>query len=186
VLDRVHLTPRILQAIEGDAIAGVRGEMNALVESLVSQDFVGEAEVNKRESVGVYKGSPKSWQPLGEKRQNRLNRFTDRLNRFPPGRSRFTNVLSRRLDRIQNQLSQEKFRLNRFPKNICNDFSDSSDCQTGQSRDGRGTVPKPVEPVSKAETQVLNILKRTKVELLWEVKMVFLKGIHDLEKCSLR
>jgi hypothetical protein len=68
VLDRVHLTPRILQAIEGDAIAGVRGEMNALVESLVSQDFVGEAEVNKRESVGVYKGSPKSWQPLGEKR----------------------------------------------------------------------------------------------------------------------
>jgi hypothetical protein len=70
VLDRVHLTPRILQAIEGDAIAGVRDEMNALVESLVSQDFVGEAEVIKRESVGgVYKGSPKSWQPLGEKRQ---------------------------------------------------------------------------------------------------------------------
>jgi hypothetical protein len=53
--------------IEGDAIAGVRGEMNALVESLVSQDFVAEAGVNKRESVGVYKGSPKSWQPLGEK-----------------------------------------------------------------------------------------------------------------------
>jgi hypothetical protein len=76
--------------------------------------------------------------------------------------------------------------LNRFPKNICNEFSDSSDCQTGQSRDGRGTVLKPVEPVSKAEKQVLNILKRTKVELLWEVKMVFHKGIHDLEKCSLR
>jgi hypothetical protein len=53
--------------IEGDAIAGVKGEMNALVESLVSQDFVGEAEVHKRESVGVYKGSPKSWQSLGEK-----------------------------------------------------------------------------------------------------------------------
>jgi hypothetical protein len=67
VLDRVHLTPRILQAIEGDVIAGVKGEMNALVESLVSQDFVGGAEVNERESEGVYKGSPKSWQPLGEK-----------------------------------------------------------------------------------------------------------------------
>jgi hypothetical protein len=38
--------------IEGDVIVGVRGEMNALVESLVSQDFVGEAAVNKRESVG--------------------------------------------------------------------------------------------------------------------------------------
>jgi hypothetical protein len=48
VLDRVHLTPRVLQTIEGDVIAGVRGEMNALVESLVSQDFVGEAEVNNR------------------------------------------------------------------------------------------------------------------------------------------
>jgi hypothetical protein len=52
---------------------GVRGEMNALVESLVSQDFVGEVEVNKRvrERVcvggGVYKGSPKSWQPFGRK-----------------------------------------------------------------------------------------------------------------------
>jgi hypothetical protein len=29
--DRVHLTPRALQMIEGDAIAGVKGEMNALV-----------------------------------------------------------------------------------------------------------------------------------------------------------
>jgi hypothetical protein len=67
MFDRVHLTPRVLQMIEGDAIAGVNGEMNALVGSLVSQDFVGEAEVNERESEGVYKGSPKSWQPLGEK-----------------------------------------------------------------------------------------------------------------------
>jgi hypothetical protein len=37
--------------IEGDAIAGVRGETNALVESLVSPDFMGEAGVNKRERV---------------------------------------------------------------------------------------------------------------------------------------
>jgi hypothetical protein len=53
--------------IEEDAIASVKAGMNALVGSLVSQDFVGEAEVNERESVGVYKRSPKSWQPLGEK-----------------------------------------------------------------------------------------------------------------------
>jgi hypothetical protein len=46
--------------IEGDAIAGVKGEMNALVGSFVSKDFVGEAEVNERECEGVYKGSPKS------------------------------------------------------------------------------------------------------------------------------
>ena len=58
--DRVHLTPRVLQMIEGDAIAGVKGGMNALVGSLVSEDFVGEAEVNERECEGVYKGSPKS------------------------------------------------------------------------------------------------------------------------------
>jgi hypothetical protein len=167
VLDRVHLTTRILQAIEGDAIAGVRGEMNALVESLVSQDFVGEAEVNKRESVrGYIKDPPKAGSRWEKRGKNRLNQFSDRLNRFPPGRSRFTNLLSRRLDRIQNRLSRETFRLNRFSQKICNDFSDSSDCQTGQSRDGRGTVPKsvepvsgPVEPVSRAENQVLNILK---------------------------
>jgi hypothetical protein len=118
--------------IEGDAIAGVRGEMNALVESLVSQDFVGEAEVNKRESVrGYIKDPPKAdsrWEKRGK----------NRLNRFPPGRSRFTNLLSRRLDpkrsattfltaltvrqvragmaeeQSQNRLNRFQDRLNRF------------------------------------------------------------------------
>jgi hypothetical protein len=68
VLDRLHLTPRILQTIEGDAISGVRGELNALVWRLVSQEIMERAEVNEeRERVwGVFKGSPKSWQPLGE------------------------------------------------------------------------------------------------------------------------
>jgi hypothetical protein len=142
---------------------------------------------------GYIKDPPKAGSHWEKRGKNRLNRFSDRLNRFPPGRSRFTNLLSRRLDRIQNRLSWEKIRLNRFSQKICDDFSDSSDCQTGQSRDGRGTVSKlvelvsgPVESVSRAEKQLLNILKRTKVELLWEVKMVFLKGIHDLEKCSQR
>jgi hypothetical protein len=108
---------------------------------------------------GYLKDPPKAGSHWEKRVENRLNRFIDWLNRFPPGRSRFTDLLSRRLDRIQNRLSREKFRLNRFPKNICNDFPDSSDCQTGQSRDDRGAVPKPVEPVSKAEKQVLNILK---------------------------
>jgi hypothetical protein len=30
-LDRLHLTPRVLQTIEGDAISSVRGELNTLV-----------------------------------------------------------------------------------------------------------------------------------------------------------
>jgi hypothetical protein len=94
--------------IEGDAIAGVRGEMNALVERLVSQDFVGEAEVNKRECGGYIKDPPKAGSRWEKRGKNRLNRFSDRLNRFPPGRSWFTNLLSRRLDRIQNRLSREK------------------------------------------------------------------------------
>jgi hypothetical protein len=155
---------------------------------------VGEAEVNKRKRVrGYIKDPPKASSRWEIRDKNQLNWFLDRLNRFPPGRSRFTNLLSRRLDRIQNRLSWEKFRLNQFSQKICNDFSDSSNCQTGQSRDGRGTVPKPVElvsgpveSVSRAEKQLLNILKRTKVEFLWELKMVFLKGIHYLEKCSRR
>jgi hypothetical protein len=46
----------------------MRGELNALVWRLVSQEIVERAEVNEeRESVGgVFKGSPKSWQSLGE------------------------------------------------------------------------------------------------------------------------
>jgi hypothetical protein len=147
--------------IEGDAIACVKGEMNALVGSLVSQDFVGEVEVNERVSVrGYIKDPPKAGSRWEKRSKNRLNRFSDRLNRFLPGGSRFTDLLSRRLDRFQNRLSIGKFRLNQFSKKICNDFSDSSDCQTGQSRDGRGTVPKsvepvlgPVEPVFRAETK---------------------------------
>jgi hypothetical protein len=67
VFDRVHLTPRILQAIQEDAIAGVRGEMNALVESLVSQDFVGDTEVNKRESVGGIQRIPQKLAAIGRK-----------------------------------------------------------------------------------------------------------------------
>jgi hypothetical protein len=45
--------------------------MNALVESLVSQDFVGEAEVNKRESVRGYIKDPSKagsrWEKRGKK-----------------------------------------------------------------------------------------------------------------------
>jgi hypothetical protein len=109
---------------------------------------VGEAGVNERESVrGYIKDPPKAGSRWEKRSKNRLNRFSDRLNLFLPGGSRSTDLLSRRLDRFQNRLSKEKFRLNWFSKKICSDFSDSSDCQTGQSRDGRGTVPKPVEPV---------------------------------------
>jgi hypothetical protein len=90
--------------------------MNALVESLVSQDFVGEAEVNERESVrGYIKDPPKASSRWEKRSKNRLNRSSDRLNRFLPGGSRFTNLLSRRLDRFQN-------RLNRFSQKICSDF----------------------------------------------------------------
>jgi hypothetical protein len=109
VLDRVHLTPRILQAIEGDVIAGVKCKMNALVESLVSQDFMGGAEVNERESVrGYIKDPPKAGSRWEKRSKNRLNRFSNQLNRFLPGGSRFTILLSRRLDRFQNRLSRGK------------------------------------------------------------------------------
>jgi hypothetical protein len=111
---------------------------------------VGGAEVNERERVceGYIKDPPKASSRWEKKSKNRLNRFSDRLNRFLPGGSRFTNLLSWRLDRFQNRLSKGKIRLNRFSKKICSDFFDSSDYQTGQSRGGRGTAPKPVEPVS--------------------------------------
>jgi hypothetical protein len=80
----------------------------------------GESRSNEEIECGGYLKDPPKASSRWEKRaKNRLNRFTNRLNRFPPGRSRFTDLLSRRLDRIQNWLSREKFRLNRFLKNIC-------------------------------------------------------------------
>jgi hypothetical protein len=123
-LDRLHLTPRVLQTIEGDAISGVRGELNALVWGLASQEFMERAKVNEeRECEGYIRDPPKAgrrWEKLTE---NRLNR----LNRFPPGGFRFTEGLSRRLDRPQIRLSQAKIRLNRFSKNLHATFSDRID-----------------------------------------------------------
>jgi hypothetical protein len=81
-LDRLHLTPRVLQSIEGDAILGVGGGLNALVWELVSQEFMERAEVNEERVWGVYKRAPKSWWPFGNPDWNRLNQF---WNWFPPG-----------------------------------------------------------------------------------------------------
>jgi hypothetical protein len=124
VLDRLHLTLRILQTIEGDAISGVRGELNALVWRLVSQEIMEGVEVNEeRERVGGYlKDPPKVGSHWEKWTKNRLNRFLNRLNRFPPGSSRFTEVLSRRLDRPQIRLSRTQIRLNWFLKNSAHDF----------------------------------------------------------------
>jgi hypothetical protein len=153
----------------------------------------GESRSNEERVWGVFKGPTKSWQPLGEKSRKLVEPV------YRPVELVSTRKISvhwhtqpeTRPD--PKPIEPGKILVEPDSQNICNDFSDNSDYQTGQSRDGRGTVQKPVEPVlgpvepvSKAEKQVLNILKWTKVELLWEVKMVFLKGIHDLEKCSLR
>lgn len=78
---------------------------------------MGEAEVNERESVrGYIKDPPKAGSRWEKKSKNRLNWFSDRLNRFLSGGSRSTELLSRRLDRFQNRLSKRKFRFNRFSK----------------------------------------------------------------------
>jgi hypothetical protein len=75
-LDRLHLTPRVLQTIEQDAISGVRGELNALVLELVSQEFVERAEVNEdRECEGYIKDPPKAGSRWEKWTQNWLNRF---------------------------------------------------------------------------------------------------------------
>jgi hypothetical protein len=69
-----------------------------------------------RERVwGYLKDTPKAG--------SRWEKWTkNRLNRFPPGSSRFTEVLSRRLDRPQIRLSRTQIRLNRFLKNSAHDF----------------------------------------------------------------
>jgi hypothetical protein len=72
------------------------------------------------ECEGYIKDPPKAgscWEKLTE----------NRLNQFPPGGFRFTEGLSRRLDRPQIRLSRAKIRLNRFSKNPHTTFSDRID-----------------------------------------------------------
>jgi hypothetical protein len=116
----------------------VRGELNALVLRLVSQEFMERAEVNEeRESEGYIKDPLKAGSCWEKWTQNRLNRFLNRLNQFPLGSSRFTEGLSRRLDRPQIRLSRTKIRLNRFSKTLHTTFSDRIDWQTGRSESDR-------------------------------------------------
>jgi hypothetical protein len=133
-----------------------------------------------RERVwGVFKGSPKSWQPLGEKSQKPVEPICKPVEPVSTRKNSVYWSTQPETRPDSKPVELKKIRLNRFSKKSAHDFSDNSDCQTGQSSGGRETVQKPVEPVSvlvesvsETEKQVLNILKWTKVELLWGVKMV--------------
>jgi hypothetical protein len=65
---------------------------------------------------GVFKGSPKSWQSLGEKDQKLVEPVLKSVEPVSTRGSRFTDLLSRRLDRTQNRLSRAQIRLNRVSK----------------------------------------------------------------------
>jgi hypothetical protein len=114
----------------------------------------------ERECGGYLKDPPKAGSRWEEWTKNRLNRF-------PPGGSRFTELLSRRLDRTQNRLSWAQIWLNRFSKkSLHTTFLTAFDCRTGRTEVAEETVQKPVEPVScpvepvfETEEQVLIKLK---------------------------
>jgi hypothetical protein len=172
-LDRLHLTPRILQAIEGDAILGVRCEFNALVWSLVSSEIMETTGVMKRECVGVFKGSPKSWQPLGEKDQKPVEPISTRKISVHWSTQPETRPDSKSIE-LGKHLVEPVFK-----KYLHTTFLTAFDCQTSRTEVAEETVQKPVEPVSglvepvfETEEQVLTNLKWTKVELLWGVKVV--------------
>ena len=71
-------------------------------------------------------------------------------------------------------------------------FLTAFDCQTGQNRGGRETVQKPIEPVSVPVEPVFETeasFDKSEVNqggTFVGSKSGFSKGIHDLEKCSLR
>jgi hypothetical protein len=120
-------------------------------------------------------------------------RAKNRLNRFPPGRTRFTNLLSWRLDRTQNRLSRGKSGWTGFQKKICtwlfwqlwlSDWSeqrwqrnspetDWTDFRSGWTgfRGWRASFEH--FEVNKGGTLVGS-------------ESGYSRGIHDLEKCSLR
>jgi hypothetical protein len=76
----------------------------------------------ERECGGYLKDPPKAGSRWEKRAKNRLNQFVNRLNRFPPGRTRFTDLLSRRLDRTQNQLSWKKSGWTGFQKSLHTTF----------------------------------------------------------------
>jgi hypothetical protein len=135
-----------------------------------------------RERVwGVFKGSPKSWQPLGEKDRKPVEPV---LKPVEPVSTRGflvhwstqpeTRPDSKSVEPGSNPVQPV------FKKYLHTTFLTAFGYQTGRTEVAEETVQKPVEPVLRpvepvfeAEEQVLTILKWTKVELLWGVKVVF-------------
>jgi hypothetical protein len=87
----------------------------------------GRSEWRERENEGYIKDPPKVGGRWEKWTQNRMNRFWNRLNRFPPRGFQFTGRLNWRLDRLQNRLSRAKIWLNWFSKNLHTTFSDRID-----------------------------------------------------------
>jgi hypothetical protein len=154
----------------------------------------GESRSNEERECGWYlKDPPKAGSRWEKRAKNRLNWFVNRLNRFPPGRTRFTELLSRRLDRTQNRLSQEKIQLNRFSKKVCtrlfwqlwlSDWSEQwwqrNSPETGWTGFRSGWTGFRGWRASFEHFEV------NKGRTLVGSVSGYSRGIHDLEKCSLR
>ena len=140
----------------------------------------------KRESVGVFKGSPKSWQPLGEVDQKPVEPVFTRGFSVHWATQPETRPNPKSVEPGSNPVEPV------FKKSLHTTFLIAFDCQTGRTEVAEETVQKsvepvscPVEPVFETEEQVLIKLKWNKVELLWGVRVVFQRTFMILKSLLL-
>jgi hypothetical protein len=114
----------------------------------------------KRESVGVFKGSPKSWQSLGEKDSKPVEPVSTREFSVHWGTQPETRPTPNSVEPVFEKLCTRLFLI------------ELTGILAGQKVAER-TVQKPVEAVFEIDEQVLRKLKWTKVKLKWGVKVVF-------------
>jgi hypothetical protein len=133
----------------------------------------GRSEWRERESRGVFKGSPKSWQPLGEVDQKPVEPV---LKPVEPVSTREFSVhwgTQPETRPASNSVEPDSNPVELVFEKLCTRlFLTAFDWQTGRSEVTEGTVQKPVEPVLgpvepvfETEEKVLRKLRWTKVIL---------------------
>jgi hypothetical protein len=148
----------------------------------------------ERESVGVFKGSPKSWQPLGQVDQKLVKPVVKPVELVSTREISVHRGTQPETRPAWNLVEPDSNPVEPVFEKLCiRLFLTAFDWQTGRSEVTEGTVQKPVEPVLgpvesvfETEEQVFEKTEVNQGETLVGNKSGFSKGIHDLEKYPLR
>jgi hypothetical protein len=138
--------------------------------------------------VGVFKGSPKSWQPLGEVDQKPVEPFLKPIELVSTREISVHWGTQPETRPTWNSVEPDSNPVEPIFEKLCiRLFLTAFDWHTGRSEVTEGTVQKPVEsvlgpvePVFEIEGQVFEKTEVNQGETLVGNKSGFSKGIHDL------